>query len=178
MMTAVNRNLSQRKHTTVDRHKVAVPADDQEKYDRAVRAIQVMRLGHFPWFDYSPDFGLFLGLGVKFNDYGFRSVPYRYSMQLDGGIGTRGDLPYKVHYLGDFRSLFSNTSLLVEAGTTGLDIINFYGLGNEKYYDGSALTEDDFEIMNQITSFSASLNYPMDKNYQVERRSRCEMGRP
>ncbi len=153
------------KHTVVDRHKVAVPVDDQEKYDLMPRD-SGREMGFRPSVDYSSDTGVFLGMGATLVDYSFRSTPYRYSMQLNGGFATGEDLRYKLQYTGDFRSLFRNTSLLVEAGTTGIDIINFYGLGNEKYYDGTTFTEDDFEIFNQTTSVRGSLIYPMDQNYR------------
>ena len=152
------------KHTAVDRHTVAVPVEDQEKYDLMVRDFG-RETGFRPGVDYSPESGVFLGLGATVVDYGFRANPYRYSMQLSGGVATGNNYRYKVNYTGDFRSLFRNTSLLVEAGTTGLDIINFYGPGNEKYYNGTALKEDNFEILNQTTSFRALLRYPTDKNY-------------
>lgn len=151
-------------HTVVDRHTVSVPVDDQEKYDLRPRD-EGREIGFRPSVDYSSDTGVFLGMGATLVDYSFRATPYRYRMQLNGGFSTGEDIRYKLKYTGDFRSLFRNTSLFVEAGTTGIDIINFYGLGNEKYYNGTGLTEDDFEILNQVTSLSASLRYPMDRNY-------------
>ena len=152
------------KYTSVDRHAVAVPVDDQEKYDLTVRD-SGREAGFHPTVDYAAETGVFLGMGATVVDYSFRAVPYSYRMQLDGGVAFGDDLRYKVNYTGDFRSLLRNTSFLVEAGTTGLDVINFYGLGNEKYYNGTALEEDDFEIFNQVTSLRASMRYPTDKNY-------------
>ncbi len=152
------------KHTVVDRHTVPVPVVDQEKYDLTVRDAG-RQIGFRPSVDYSAETGLFLGMGATLVDYDFRATPYRYRMKLSGGVASGNDLRYKLNYTGDFRSIFRNTSLLVEAGTTGLDIINFYGLGNEKYYNGTGLEEDDFEILNQAISVRALLRYPMDKNY-------------
>ncbi len=152
------------KHTAVDRHTVPAPVDDQEKYDLTVRDAG-REIGFRPSVDYSADTGVFLGMGATLVDYDFRATPYRYRMQLSGGVAAGDDLRYKLNYTGDFRSIFRNTSLLVEAGTTGLDIINFYGLGNEKYYKGTGLEEDDFEILNQATTLRVSLRYPVDKNY-------------
>ena len=120
----------------------------------------------YPNYDYASEYGVFLGVGATVEDYGLKSDTYRYRMQLDGGAATANDIRYKLHYSGDFRTLISNTSLFVEAGTTGLDIIHFYGLGNEKYFNGRGLAEKDFEILNQITSLKASLGYPMDTNYK------------
>lgn len=119
-----------------------------------------------PSVDYASEFGVFLGAKATVEDYSFRDAPYLYRMQLDGGAATSNDIRYQLHYSGDFRTLIRNTSLLIDAGTTGLDIIHFYGLGNEKYFNGKGLKEYDFEILNQITSLKASLSYPMDTIYK------------
>ena len=120
----------------------------------------------YPNYDYASEYGVFLGVGAKVEDYGVNNETYRYRMQFDGGAATANDIRYKLHYTGDFRTLISNTSLFVEAGTTGLNLIHFYGLGNEKYFIGKGLEEENFEILNQITSLKASLSYPMDTNYK------------
>jgi len=154
------------KYTSLDLHKVAEPADEKEKYDLMPRD-SGHESGMHPVVDYSPDSGVFLGLGVTVVDYGFRSDPYRYKMQVTGGAAYgKNDLRYKLQYRGDFRTLFRNTSLLVEAGSSGLDLINYYGPGNENYFNDSGLHEDDFEILSQVSTLRASLRYPMDKNYQ------------
>ena len=120
----------------------------------------------YPNYDYAAEYGVFLGVGAKVEDYGVNNETYRYRMQFDGGAATANDIRYKLHYTGDFRTLISNTSLFVEAGTTGLNLIHFYGLGNEKYFIGKGLEEENFEILNQITSLKASLSYPMDTKYK------------
>lgn len=152
------------KYSAVDQHKVAVPVDDQAKYDLVARD-SGREVAMYPSVGYASETGVVLGVGATLVDYAFRESPYRYRMQLGGGVAVGDDLRYKLNYSGDFRSLIRNTSLLVEAATTGLDSMNFYGLGNENYYNGTTFEEDDFEIVNQVTSLSASLRYPMDKNY-------------
>jgi hypothetical protein len=121
---------------------------------------------YYPNVDYSSEFGVFLGVGATVEDYGLSNDAYRYRMQLDGGAATANNIRYQLHYSGDFRTLIKNSSLFVEAGTTGLDIIHFYGLGNEKYFNGRGLEEENFEILNQVTSLKASLSYPMDTRYK------------
>ena len=120
----------------------------------------------YPNYDYASEYGVFLGVGAKVEDYGLNDETYRYRMQLDAGAASANDIRYKLHYSGDFRTLITNASLFVEAGTTGLDLIHFYGLGNEKYFNGRGLYEENFKILNQITSLKASLSYPMDTKYK------------
>jgi hypothetical protein len=141
------------------------PDAEKEKYNLRPRDSGA-EIELYPNYDYASEYGVFLGVGAKVEDYGVNDETYRYRMQLDGGAATANDIRYKLHYSGDFRTLISNTSLFVEAGTSGLNLIHFYGLGNEKYFNGKGLEEEDFEILNQITSLKASLNYPMDTNYK------------
>ncbi len=151
-------------YTVVDRQKVVAPVDDQEKYDAVPR--DAGRDMSIPFtVDYSPHYGFYAGTGVALVDYGFRALPYRYTMALTGGVATRNNYRYDLHYKGDFRTLLRNTSLTLEAGTTQLDLLNYYGLGNETYFRNRGLTEDDFEVLNQVTTLAASLRYPMDTPY-------------
>ncbi len=156
------------RYTVIDRYKVTPePQEDKEKYDLRPRDSGQEVVANITGLraDYSPDYGPYLGWGVTVEDYGFRSEPFRYNMQLSGGVAAGEDLRYQLHYRGDFRTLFRNASLLLEAGTSGLDMINFYGLGNENYYRGSGFRETDFEVMNRVTTLRASLRYPMDRKY-------------
>ncbi|MCX6179863.1 MAG: BamA/TamA family outer membrane protein [Chlorobiales bacterium] len=160
-------NPSQIPHEQLNNQQLVsvVPDAETEKYTlRPVDSRPEFEL--HPGVDYASEFGVFLGGVATVEDYGFKKAPYRYRMQLDGGAASANDIRYKLHYSGDFRTLIKNTSLFVEAGTSGLDIIHFYGLGNEKYFNGSGLKEEDFEILNQITSLRASLSYPMDTIYK------------
>ncbi len=156
------------KYTAIDRRKVkAEPDNDRDRYDfrprDSGREVVADLTGLKP--DYSSDYGPYLGWGVTIQDYGFRVEPYRYSMKINGGIAPFTDFRYQLAYSGDFRTFFPNTSLLLEASTSGINTINFYGLGNEHYYRGTGLTEDNFEIANQMTTVRASLRYPTDRKY-------------
>jgi hypothetical protein len=115
--------------------------------------------------DYSSDYGPVLGCGIAFREAGTVSEPYRYKMSLSGAIAPFVDFRYRLQFRGDFRNLFQNSGLLLEAGTSGIDRMNFYGMGNERYYRGTGLREDDFEIATQVTTIRASLRYPMDRAY-------------
>jgi hypothetical protein len=78
---------------------------------------------------YSPDFGLILGGGYTWHNYGFRLDPYRSQIRLAGAVATkgRGRLDLKT----DFR--FQNSPVFLRANPYGssLEILNFYGVGNE-----------------------------------------------
>lgn len=157
------------RYTVVDRHPAKPePTEDKDKYDLRPRDSGQEVVANITGLDlnYSPDYGPYLGWGFSVEDYGFRSEPYRYNMRFNGGVAAGDDLRYQLYYRGDFRTLFRNASLLLEAGTSGLDMMNFYGLGNENYYRGSGKKEDDFELLNQVTTIRASLRYPMNGQYR------------
>ena len=117
--------------------------------------------------DYAPEYGAFLGWGVIFEDYAFGRRPYNYNMKFGGGaaIGS-GGLRYKLDFKGDFRSVIDGAALMIDAGTTGLDIINFYGLGNESTFDDTLYNEDDFEIKQQLTWIRPTLVFPARSDYR------------
>ncbi|ACF45976.1 conserved hypothetical protein [Prosthecochloris aestuarii DSM 271] len=156
-------------YTLVDRRHVVVPDEPAEKYDLKKRdyGSEVVASVANLKVDYAPEYGVFLGWGVIFEDYGFQRDPYNYNMEFSGGVaaGSGDDLRYKLEYTGDFRSVVDGASLMIEAGTTGLDIINFYGLGNETAMK-PGLDEDDYEIRQQVSWFRPTLHFPANSNFQ------------
>jgi hypothetical protein len=154
-------------YSVIERSSWKKPANDIEKYDMQPRdygrevVANVTNLKA----DYSPDYGVFLGWGVIYENYGFRSVPFDYHVDVNGGVAVGDDIRYKLQFSGDFRRVIDGASLFVEAGRTELDIINFYGLGNERYFDSDNYEEEDFEIRQKLTYLRASLHYPRNKQY-------------
>lgn len=156
--------------TAVDNSEIDKPIDERAKYDFKTRdygreldaSIANLRL------DYAPEYGAFLGWGVVLEDYGFRKDPYNYNMELSGGVAydPGSEFRYKLEYRGDFRSFIDDTELLLEIGTTELEVINFYGFGNESSFDTSLYDEDDFEIKQQLTWIRPTLHFPADSEFQ------------
>ncbi len=155
-------------YTLVDRRQMAVADTPEEKYDQKPRdyGSEVVASVANLKVDYAPEYGAFLGWGVIFEDYGFLRDPYNYNMELSGGVAAgAGDLRYKLDYSGDFRSVIDGASLRIEAGTTGLDIINYYGLGNETVIK-PGLDENDYEIRQQVAWFRPTLHFPANSRFQ------------
>lgn len=82
------------------------------------------------WSSYAPDLGLFIGAGVTRTGYGFRHVPYRSRVQLRAGYAT-GAETYRAEFTGEFRDPLSPTVVSLRARASGIEVIHFYGLGNE-----------------------------------------------
>ncbi|MCI0436004.1 MAG: BamA/TamA family outer membrane protein, partial [Gemmatimonadetes bacterium] len=89
----------------------------------------------FPlWMGYSPDVGLLIGLGLERYQFGFRKLPWSNQIKLRGAWGTTAGT---YHVEGRIRLNRENsaTHWLIDARASGLDILNFHGLGNETTVD-------------------------------------------
>jgi len=155
------------KRTRIDRSVVDEPDELADHYDtkrRDAGSEFVASIANTE-LDYAPEYGIFLGWGVKYEDYGFRKDPYNYHAALSGGVATgAGEPRYKLALESDFRSVVPGAELHVDVGTTGLEVINFYGFGNET--DRNDRDEDDFEIRQQVTWLRPTLFYPANSDKQ------------
>ena len=83
---------------------------------------------------YSPDIGLLIGAGVTHTRYGFRALPPSTRLLAEAAYAT-GAATYRVDAAGEFRKPLFPAILYVELRASGLELIRFYGTGNET--DGS-----------------------------------------
>jgi len=83
-----------------------------------------------PWVGYSSDAGLFIGGGPSFERYGFRHHPYAFRTSLRGGYAT-GVNKWRAEFSADVRRENSDAHFTVIARVSELDILHFYGFGNE-----------------------------------------------
>jgi hypothetical protein len=89
-----------------------------------------------PWVGYSTDAGLFIGGGPSFERYGFRHHPYAFRTSLLGGYAT-GVNKWRAEFSADMRRESSDAHLTVTARVSELDVLHFYGFGNETPSQGS-----------------------------------------
>jgi hypothetical protein len=125
------------------------PPDSLDRIRRAPRD-----WGHLwrfnPWLGYSSDLGLFFGGGPVLYDFNFRQNPYARRMELRAGYATSPS-KFRVDFLGDFRFQNSGMRLLVKARASGIDVLRFFGFGNET----SDIASNDFsKVFQQQYSFS------------------------
>ncbi len=78
---------------------------------------------------YNPDVGLLVGGSYVWFDYGFRKDPYASRVAVSGAVAT--ELKGALEVEADFR--FENSPFLVgvDASGSNLDILRFFGVGNE-----------------------------------------------
>ncbi len=84
----------------------------------------------FPILSYGPDIGLFVGVGVVDDRYGFRSHPYKTKMSFRAAWATAAQLP-TVEFDGTFLNIGRNLHANLAVGLSGIKIIRFHGFGNE-----------------------------------------------
>ena len=77
----------------------------------------------------SSDYGVFAGGGATWYRYGFRRDPYASRARVLGGISTQGKVLVEADY--DFRKEASTQHVSVFAGLSELDVVNFFGFGND-----------------------------------------------
>ena len=100
-----------------------------------------------PWISSNPDEGLFIGGGPILYEFGFRTSPYVYRMELKAGYATKPQ-KFKINYLGEFYSLIKGPKITLHAFGSGLEVLNFYGYGNETSRDKN-LEKQNFYKVNQ-----------------------------
>jgi len=110
-----------------------------------------------PWVSYSPITGLFVGGGPLYKRYGFRHHAYSYSSSLLVGYAT-GANRWRAQYETDVHRANSKLHGTLVARMSGLDILRFYGYGNETSPGGSNL----FHTVDQrVMSLEPMLHVPL-----------------
>ena len=89
-----------------------------------------------PWLSYTPDAGLFVGGGPLFETYGFRQHPHALQTSLIAGYAI-GVNRWRAEFTADARRENSDVHLTITARASELDILHFYGFGNETPLVGS-----------------------------------------
>jgi len=80
---------------------------------------------------WKPDLDLLLGAGFTRTSWGFRDLPYHSKQSFAITMATGDPWPGKAEYVGDFRRTASRVSYRVHGLASGLERINFFGLGND-----------------------------------------------
>ena len=110
-----------------------------------------------PIIGYEPDVGFFLGGGVLYKTYAFRKHPWSTKHVLTGGWAFEAAKP-RVSYNGSFRRLNSDLLAKVEARYSGIEVVGFYGFGNETSDKGS---NSFFRARNEEGYFSLGVETPL-----------------
>jgi surface antigen Omp85-like protein len=121
-------------HTSVDTHRYELPPIDTNTLGRprdwGARAIP------FTWISFGPDIGLLVGGGVQRTGYGFREMPYHTRTNLRVGYATAA-VSGRADLIEEIRNFPGRASTTLHLRASGIDVLRFYGFGNETPDSGS-----------------------------------------
>jgi hypothetical protein len=88
------------------------------------------------WISFGSDVGLFAGGGFLRTGYGFRHVPYQTRLSVRAGYAS-GAASYRAELLEEIRDFPGRASTTIHLRASGIEVVRFYGFGNETPDTGS-----------------------------------------
>jgi hypothetical protein len=116
-----------------------------------------------PWLNYSPDLGAFVGLNVLTTGFGFRKDPYGDRQSIGLGYATTAK-SFRFAYEGDFRRESSRSFWSLEARASGIEILRFYGFGNET--EPLDPDNDFFKVEQDLLLFRPSYTWGLGRGWE------------
>jgi hypothetical protein len=163
----VNKKTEVIKGPSTSSKKVEEPeyADQFAKYEPPVHDY-----GHdwrfSPWFQMNSDVGIFIGGGPVLYEHGYLAEPFVYRMELKGGYAHKGH-KLKLSYLGDFYSVFDNARLSVRALVSGLEVLNYFGSGNETHFNSELQLQDYYRVEQKQYIFNPSISFKLNETAEL-----------
>ncbi len=137
-----------------------VPEDDVQRFEPYFRDY-----GHrwkaAPWFEITPDYGLFIGGGPVLHDYGFMAHPEVFRMELRAGIATTA-VRFRLDYLAEFYTLFAPATFSIYFKASQLESFNFFGFGNETPFSEDLLHIAYYRVHQQQVTLEPAMRIPVE----------------
>ena len=115
------------------------------------------RTAPFLWGSYSPDAGLLIGAGLAHTRYGFRALPASTHLVARAAYATAARAGH-ADLEAEFRKPISPATIALHAQVSGLDIIRFYGFGNES---DAAQPDSVYRVRQRRFLFSPAASIPL-----------------
>ncbi|MEO8199057.1 MAG: BamA/TamA family outer membrane protein [Gemmatimonadota bacterium] len=125
------------------------------------------------WGSAGADLGVFIGLGLNSADYGFRKDPYANQYLLRVGYAT-APRTYRVDFRGTWHMENSRTYTSVLARASGIEILRFYGFGNETVNNGD---DDFYKVRQEQYLLQPSITFPLSKSFTLSMGPRLQYNR-
>ncbi len=116
-----------------------------------------------PWLLRAPDVGFQVGWGVNFYDYGFRAWPWASHFMARAAFGT-GPRRLRAELTAQFNHENSRAHTDLSARVSGLDVLRFYGFGNET---GNAGDRSAFLVDQTQLALNAGITAPLGARASV-----------
>jgi hypothetical protein len=115
------------------------------------------------WVGYSQDVGLFLGAGAAETTFHFRRLPYQSYVQARAGYATAART-YRAEFVGQFRGVVPPAVVTLSSRASGIEVLHFYGLGNETANTGST---DFYKVKQQQYLIAPALEFRTSRSVRV-----------
>lgn len=125
------------------------------------------------WSSISPDVGLFIGAGFSSTDYAFRKYPYSSRHLYRVGYATTAST-FRAEYQGEWRWEHSGIHTNILARASGIEILRFYGFGNETPNSGD---RDFFKVQQDQFLLEPSITLPFGRNVELTFGPRAQFSR-
>ena len=134
--------------------------NDLDRYPVREWGTRYRRMG---WLSVGPDYGLLATAGLQSTHYGFRKRPYAADWRLFVGLATGHDWG-NVDFDVDFRVENSGVHFGLEASASGIELLNFHGLGNDT--EGSELS-GQFEVPYNQFFLQSTIEYEIAEKLEL-----------
>ena len=156
--TKVNFNAG----TCWDNNKYPEPKDEIEKYEPKLRDRGNDWI-YKPVIGFNSNDGFIIGSGFVLKSYNFRMDPLEYRLNFSGAYAT-SPKSYIISFNGDFYSVVKGALFNFDFYLTELSLTNYYGYGNETYYDKDRDKDDYYQLKQELLSIYPSLKFPLSEN--------------
>ena len=150
-----NTNLSPTKSKDIYYSEYSDPVINKNNYDIYSNGDQKDR-GHewlfLPEFSYDENNGFVFGGGPLLYKYDYGYSPFKYRMSLTASYATRSQ-SINIFYDGDFYSLIKNADVGLNFKKSDLDLIKFFGYGNETTFKKELDSKDFYLLKQQLIGF-------------------------
>ena len=119
-----------------------------------------------PWIASNPDEGLLIGGGPILYEFGFRTSPYVYRMELKAGYATKPQ-KFKINYLGEFYFLIKGPKITLHSFASGLEVLNFYGYGNETRRNKNLERHNFYKVNQKEFLIDPRIEFPFKNNINL-----------
>ena len=112
------------------------------------------------WAGYTPDLGLFVGVGADGTGYDFRRLPYNSHLRVRAAYATAAQTG-RAEFTGEFRGLVPPVVVTLRMRASGIDVLRFYGFGNETVDTGSS---DFYKVKQQQYVVAPALQFSLSRS--------------
>lgn len=117
----------------------------------------------FPWLTFGADVGLLAGVRLTHTRYGFGKAPF--ARRISGRVGyAMGASSYRAELAGEWRREHADQAWLLSARASGLELLHFYGYGNET----SGGRREDFEVQQKQYRLNAGYAWDFSTGIRLE----------